>query len=278
MSIFNIFTILPPRTAFIILAATILAAVVCSLMGTFMVRMKLTSLGFCMSHAAFAGSALGLALSLSPLALALTFSLLVALILGPLADKSRLPPEIILGVLFSLLMALGLVFLNFLPDSAMSSTAMSLLWGSILGVSEREVWQLAILALAIILIILLFFKEFQALMFDRKMAEASGIPTKPFYYLILFLTGITVALSLRLVGGLLIFALVVNPASTAYQFFYDFKKILIFSPLFGILFSLVGLALSFLVDFPIGSAIAIVSSLGFGLAVILSPKRRRGGE
>jgi len=76
----------------------------------------------------------------------------------------------------------------------------------------------------------------------------------------------------------LIFALVVNPASTAYQFFYDFKKILIFSPLFGILFSLVGLALSFLVDFPIGSAIAIVSSLGFGLAVILSPKRRRGGE
>jgi ABC-type Mn2+/Zn2+ transport system permease subunit len=123
---------------------------------------------------------------------------------------------------------------------------------------------------------MLFFKEFQAIMFDRKMAEASGIPTRPFYYLILFLTGITVSLSLKLIGGLLIFALIVNPASAAYQFFYDFKKILIFSPLFGIFFSLTGLVLSFLLDFPVGSAIAMVSSIGFGISVLLSPKRRKG--
>lgn len=272
----SIFTILPLKTLIIILSGTCLAGVVCSLIGTFIVRMKLTSLGFCMSHAAFAGSALGLALGLPPLWIALAFSILVAFILGPLTDQSRLQPEIILGILFSLTMALGLTFLNFIPDSAMSTTAMSILWGSILGISYLDILRLAILTFSIILLVTIFFKEFHAIMFDRKMAEASGIPTKPFYYLILFLTGITVAVSLKLVGGLLIFALIVNPASAAYQFFYDFKKILLFSPLFGVLFSLTGLLLSFFLDFPVGSSIAIVSSVGFGIAVVLSPKKRKG--
>jgi len=260
----------------ITLMGTCLAGAVCSLIGTFIIRMKLTSLGFCMSHAAFAGSTLGLALSLPPLWFALDFSIMVALILGPLTDKSRLQPEIILGILFSLIMALGLIFLNYIPDSAMSSTAMSILWGSILGITAIDVLRLSVLTSSIILMIILFFKEFHAIMFNRKMAEASGISTKPFYYLILFLTGITVAFSIKLVGGLLIFALIVNPASSAYQFFYDFKKILVFSPLFGILFSLGGMVLSFLLDFPVGSSIAIISSIGFGISVILSPKRRKG--
>jgi zinc/manganese transport system permease protein len=272
----SILSILPLKTIIITLLGTCLAGAVCSLIGTFIVRMKLTSLGFCMSHAAFAGSALGLALSLPPLWFALAFSILVAVILGPLTDKSRLQPEIILGILFSLTMALGLTFLNFIPDSAMSSTAMSILWGSILGITYIDVLRLSILTFSILLVIILFFKEFHAIMFNRKMAEASGISTKPFYYLILFLTAITVAFSIKLVGGLLIFALIVNPASSAYQFFYDFKKILIFSPLFGILFSLGGIVLSFLLDFPVGSSIAIISSIGFGISVVLSPKRKKG--
>lgn len=271
----SILSILPLKTLLTTLLGLCLAGVVCSLIGTFIVRMKLTSLGFCMSHAAFAGSALGLALSVSPLPLALLFSTIVAIILGPLADKAKLQPEIILGVLFSLTMALGLTFLNFIPDSAMTSNAMSILWGSILGITTPDVWRLGVLSFVIVLIIMLFYKEFHAIMFHRKMADASGIPTTPFYYLILFLTAITVAFSIKLVGGLLIFALIVNPASSAYQFFYDFKKIIIFSPLFGIFYSLGGLVLSFYFDFPVGSSIAIVSSLGFGLSVLCSPKRKR---
>lgn len=208
--------------------------------------------------------------------MALIFSTTVAIILGPLTDKAKLQPEIILGIMFSSTMALGLIFLNFIPETAMSSTAMSILWGSILGMSSSDVIRLGILAIIIIALMVLFSKEFQSIMFDRKMAEASGIPTKPFYYLILFLTGVTVSLSLKLVGGLLIFALIVNPTSTAYQFFYDFKKIIIFSPLFGVGYCMIGILVSFLFDFPIGSSIAIVSTLFFVIAVILSPKRKRG--
>ena len=208
--------------------------------------------------------------------MALIFSTAVAIILGPLTDKAKLQPEIILGIMFSSTMALGLIFLNFIPETAMSSTAMSILWGSILGMSSSDVIRLGILAIVIITLMVLFSKEFQSIMFDRKMAEASGIPTKPFYYLILFLTGVTVSLSLKLIGGLLIFALIVNPTSTAYQFFYDFKKIIIFSPLFGVGYCMIGILVSFLFDFPIGSSIAIVSTLFFAIAVILSPKRKRG--
>lgn len=268
--------LLPTKIILITLLGASLAGIVCSLVGVFIVRMKLTSLGFCMSHAAFAGSALGLALSYNPLLMALIFSTAVAIILGPLTDKAKLQPEIILGIMFSSTMALGLIFLNFIPETAMSSTAMSILWGSILGMSSSDVIRLGILAIVIITLMVLFSKEFQSIMFDRKMAEASGIPTKPFYYLILFLTGVTVSLSLKLIGGLLIFALIVNPTSTAYQFFYDFKKIIIFSPLFGVGYCMIGILVSFLFDFPIGSSIAIVSTLFFVIAVILSPKRKRG--
>jgi len=268
--------LLPSKMILITIIGASLAGISCSLMGVFVVRMKLSSLGFCMSHAAFAGSALGLVLSFNSLLMALIFSTVIAFILGPLAEKARLHTDVILGVLFSLTMALGLIFLNLAPETAMSSTAMSILWGSILGMSSTDVIRLAILTAIVVILMILFSKEFLSIMFDRKMAEASGIPTKPFYYLILFLTGVTVSLSLKLIGGLLIFALLVNPASTAYQFFYDIKKIIIFSPIFGVASCLLGISISFSLDLPVGSSIAIVSSLSFGTAVIFSPKRRKG--
>lgn len=153
---------------------------------------------------------------------------------------------------------------------------MSIPLGSILGMSGGDVVRLAILTAIIIALMVIFSKEFRAMMLNKKMAEASGIPTKPLYYLILFLTGVTVSLSLKLIGGLLIFALLVIPTSTAYQFFYDIKKVIIFSPLFGVGACLVGILIFPLADLPVGSSIAVVSSLTFGMAVIFSPKRRKG--
>ncbi len=267
---------LPSNLILFAVMGALLVGISCSLVGSFVVRMNLSSLGFCMSHAAFAGAALGLVLSFNPLAIAILFSVLVALILGPIAEKAKLDTNVVIGILFSLTISLGLIFLNFTPGTAMSSSALSLLWGSIFGITGVDVLRLAVIAAVIILVVILFFKEFQAIMFSRKMAEASGINTEPFYYLILFLTGITVALSLKLVGGLLVFALIVNPTSSAYQFSYDMKKIMIFSPLIGVCCCLLGIVLSFYLDFPTGASIAIISSLIFGVSVLLSPKRRRG--
>ncbi|HIC96695.1 TPA: metal ABC transporter permease, partial [Candidatus Bipolaricaulota bacterium] len=146
----------------------------------------------------------------------------------------------------------------------------------ILGVTRVELLQLAALTAALAGLVGLFFKEFLAILFDLKLARESGLNPRPFFYLILFLTGITVSLSLKLIGGLLVFALMINPASTAFQFFYDMKKIILVAPLIGAGSALLGLLVSFMIDLPVGSAIALVSTLGFAGAVAISPKRRRG--
>ncbi|MCL6641741.1 MAG: metal ABC transporter permease [Candidatus Bipolaricaulota bacterium] len=266
---------LPWSLIFTLLGGAALTGATCGLLGTFVVRLRLSSLGFTMSHAAFAGAALGLALGIEPLTLALIGAILTAAVLGPVAERAKLPADVITGVLFPLTMALGLIFLYLAPGTAMSSSALGLLWGSLFAMAGEDLLRLLGLAGAIALTVWLFFKEFQALLFDRKLAEESGVPTRPFYYLILFLTGVTIALALRLVGGLLVFVLLQSPAATAFQFSYDLKKIFFWAALLGVIYASMGLGLSFALDLPLGSAIVLVSTLGFGLAVWSSPKRRR---
>lgn len=254
----------------------ILAGFVCSTMGTFVVRMNLSSIGYCMSHAAFAGAAFGILLSIDPMITAVLFAFITALILGPLSEKARLEGNIVIGFLFSVMIALGFIFLSLKPGEAATGRALSILWGSLFSVTYDNVLLLSILSFALLLFVIIFYKELIAVMFHRKLAESGGINTKLFYFSVLFFTGFAVALSLKLVGGLLVFALIVNPTSTAYQFFYDFKKIMIFSPIIGIVSCLIGFYVSLIADFPIGAAIVIVSASGFAISLLISPKRKKG--
>jgi len=254
----------------------VLAGFACSTMGVFVVRMNLSSIGYCMSHAAFAGAAFGLMVSFDPLISAVMFSFGTALILGPLTEKARLESNVVIGFLFSIMIALAFIFLNFIPGQAASGAALRILWGSIFSVGYNDLILLVVLSFAIILFITLFYKELLAVMFHRKLAESSGINTKLFYFAVLFFTGFAVSLSLQLVGGLLVFALIVNPTSTAYQFFYDFKKIVIVSPIIGVVSCLVGFYLSLITDFPIGASIVVISAVFFAIAIIVSPKRKKG--
>ena len=256
----------------------ILAGFVCSTMGTFVVRMNLSSIGYLMSHAAFAGAAFGLMISIDPMVGAVIFSFATAFILGPLAEKARLQSNVVIGFLFSLMIALAFIFLNYIPGQAASATALRILWGSIFSVSYNDLFLLLLLSFILIIFIVVFYKELLSVMFNRKLAESSGVNTKLFYFAVLFLTGFAVSLSLRIVGGLLVFALIMNPTSTAYQFLYDFKKILIFSPLIGVISCLVGFYLSLVTDFPIGASIVIISAIFFAVAIVVSPKRRKGND
>jgi ABC-type Mn2+/Zn2+ transport system permease subunit len=243
----------------------------------FVVRMNLSALGFTMSHAAFAGAAFAVWQDIDPMVGAMLFAIVTALVLGPVSEKARLKADVMLGFLFSLLMALGFLFLSINPGEAASSVALSIIWGNIFSVSQYDVLALLVLAVVIALFTISFRKEIMAVLFDRKLAEASGINTRAFYYAILFLAGISVALSLELVGGLLVFALIINPASTAYQFSSDMKRIIWMSPLIGVLTSLGGFLVSLQWDMPVGSSIIIVSASVLAVAIAVSPKRRRAG-
>ena len=266
---------LPLTLLIISILGAMLAGFVCSTMGVFVVRMNLSSIGYCMSHAAFAGAAFGLMISIDPLISAVMFSFGTALILGPLSEKARLESNVVIGFLFSIMIALAFIFLNFIPGQAASGTALRILWGSILSVGHSDLMYLFLLSFVLILFITLFYKELLAVMFHRKLAESSGVNTKLFYFAVLFFTGFAVSLSLQLVGGLLVFALIVNPTSTAYQFFYDFKKIIVTSPVIGIVSCLVGFWLSLMTDFPIGASIVIISAIFFAISIVISPKRKK---
>ncbi len=258
------------------LLGSLLAGALCSSVGTFVVRMKLSSLGFAMSHAAFAGAALGLMISVvDPMWTAILFAVAMAAALGPVADLSRLQVDTVVGATFPLTMALGLVFISKAPSSGIGSGALSLLWGSVLGITYDQVVLLAGVTVALGAVLFLFGKPFFALLLDRKLAAASGVHAARAFYVLLFSVAVVVAVSLRITGGLLIYALMILPASAALQWAYDIKKVFVIAPLLGIAAALFGFLLSLGGDLPIGASIALACAAVFFGSVLLSPKRRR---
>jgi len=251
----------------------------CSSIGTFVVRMKLSSLGFAMSHAAFAGAALGLMISsVDPIWTAVLFGVLMAAALGPIADVSGLQVDTIVGATFPVTMALGLIFISKAPSSGIGSGALSLLWGSVLGITMGQVALLTVVFVLMLGVLVLFGKQFFALLLDRKLARASGLDTTRAFYVLLFLVAVVVAVSLRVTGGLLIYALMILPASAAFLWAYDIKKVFLVAPLLGVLSALSGFLLSLGADLPIGASIALCCAAVFFGSILLSPKRRRGRD
>ena len=252
----------------------VLAGLSCSIVGVFVVRLNMASIGFCMSHAAFAGAAFGVLIEIDPLITAMLFASVAAIFLAPVANRAKLNTDVVIGIIFSLMIALAFIFLNLSPGEAASGAALRILWGSIFAISEYDVLYLAILSAVILGFVVLFYKEILALLFNKKLAEAAGVNTYAFMLVIVFMTGLAVSLSLKLVGGLLVYALIINPTSTAYQFFWDFKKIMIYSPVIGMLSCAAGFVFSLETDFPIGASIVIVSALALAVSIAVSPKRR----
>jgi manganese/iron transport system permease protein len=250
-----------------------LGGVACAVIGVFVVLMHMPFIGVAMSHAAFAGALFGLWLGFDPLVGALAFSLLAAAIIGPLADRGYLSAETSLGVIFSLMLGLGFLFLGLLPGT--KSTALSFLWGSILTNTRSDLILLAIVAVVVVGVLLLFYKEIQATVFNRAIALSVGIPATAVLYGILFLSGAAITASLRSIGGLLIFSLILNPAAAAHQLTYSMKKMFLLAAAFGVLAGWLGLFISYMLNIPSGATIVITSSGIFALAALFSPKRRR---
>ena len=252
-----------------------LGGIACATIGVFVVLMHMPFIGVCMSHAAFAGALLGLWLGFNPLVGAFAFSLLSAAIVGPLADRGELSPETSVGVIFSLMLGLAFLFMGLMPGT--KSGALELLWGSILTNTRGDILFLGIVAVVVVGLVFLFYKEIQATVFHRDMALSVGIPATLILYGILFLTGATITASLRSIGGLLIFSLILNPAAAAYQLTYSMKRMFLLSAGFGVLSGWVGLLMSYLFNIPSGATIVVTSSVIFLCAAVFSPKRKVKG-
>ncbi len=256
-----------------ILLGGVLGGAGCALVGFFLVNLQLPFLSVCLSHAAMAGAVAATLLGLPPLPVAFAGALLAAILLGPISDATRASVNTVTAILFTF--SMGLVFLGIGLMPGPKSEILSLIWGSILLVRRQDVIGMGAAFFVAALVVGLFYKEFKAILFDRRLAAASGIRANLLFYVLLVVTGGVITVNLYTIGGLMLFSLLVNPAAAALQLGVRFRLALLLSMLFGVISSGCGLWISFLFGWPAGASIVIVSSVLFATSVIARVLRRR---
>jgi ABC-type Mn2+/Zn2+ transport system permease subunit len=254
------------------LLASALVGTSCSLVGVYVVLRGLSFIGDGMAHAAFAGVALGFLLGWNPLAVAVVFCLATTGAIHVTTRAGRMKVDASIGIFYALTMALGILFIGL--RKSYDVRLHGYLFGSILTVTGNDLAIIAALTVLIAVVVLSFFKEFQVLAFSPELAEALGLPARRLSFVMLLLVSLTIVLSLQAVGVMLVLALVVTPASAAYQLTYSYRALFVLSVLFGNVSCLLGLVLSYLFDLPSGSTIVLVATTLFFSCLALSPKRR----
>jgi zinc transport system permease protein len=240
------------------LLATVFAGIAFPLMGVFILSLNLIPLRFAMMHMALLGGAVGLFLKVDPMFLGLLFCGISSLALGPLSEKMKVGLGTISGYFMTLTLALA--FILFYKANIHVLEAFSILWGNILSLTSWDIFFVIALSTIILILVFLFFKEIQAILYDREIALAVGLPEKLFYYLIVFILGLSIAVSMRMIGALLIDAFVLLPAIAATLISRSLKQLFFFSSLFGLVSGILGLYLSFMLDVPSSSMIILVAS------------------
>ncbi len=256
------------------LISAILIGIICALIGVFIIMRGMIFLGEAIAHSAFAGAALALLLGFQdPLLVIFIFGVSVALIIGFVEEKDEMNNDIIIGIIFAGFMALAIFFIGLLPSY--SSSVQAILFGRILLITKRNLQLLWIFSFVIIGTIMLFKKEMFFFSFDRDLAQLSGIPIKALNFIFLILIAMAIDVSITAIGAILVFALLLIPAATAYQLTYNINRLLLLASLFGVLASVGGLFLSFLYDWPSGSIIVLLATTFFVISFVISPKRDR---
>lgn len=255
------------------LVAAVLVGVVCSVIGTYVVLKRLAFIGAGISHSAFGGVALGYLLGLSPIGVAIPFSLATAMAIGWVSRKGKMPEDTAIGIFFATAMALGVLFIGL--SAGYNVDLFGYLFGSILAVSVSDIWLILGLGLGVIAVVLLLFKEFFFLSFDEEMAAVSGLPVRGLYFVLLGLMALTVIISMKLVGIILVQALLVIPAAASYQLTRNFGRMMLISVLIGLVSGILGLFLSYWWDLASGATIVLTAAAIFFICFLFSPVRRR---
>lgn len=252
------------------LLAALLVGVVCGVLGFFVVLRRLAFVGIGISHAAVGGVGLGLLLGIDPLLAAAGFAVAMALGIALVSERSRISDDAVIGVLLAGSMALGLVLLSLKRGSRVD--LFGYLFGNVLTLGMGELAALGAAGAAVLLLLALRFRELLFVAFDAEAARAYGHPVTLLNSLLLVLLAATIVISVRLVGLLLVQALLVVPAATAAIWLDGFRGQILAAALLGAGAGVVGLALAFALDLAAGASIALVSVAGFLISVVLRPR------
>jgi len=248
--------------------AALLISVAAGLIGSYIVARRLVFLSGGITHASFGGIGIAYYLGLNPIAGAAVFAVLSAFGVEALSQKMAVREDSAIGMLWSVGMALGIFFVYLTPGY--SPNLMSFLFGSILTVTSQDIFLLLGLNAIMIAFFLLFYRSILYLAFDEGFAKTQGIPVQTFSYILKGFIALTIVLSIRMVGIILLISLLTIPPTLANIFTKKFNHIVVISILVGFVGALVGLVLSFGMNVPSGATI-IISLVGmFGLAKLIS--------
>jgi len=246
-------------------------AIACSVLGVFLVLRKMSFIGDGLSHVSFGSIAIGLFLGIYPLFVAIPLVMLASILIVKISQKARLYGDAAIAVVSSLGIAFGVLFASL--SGGFTVDLFSYLFGSILAISASEVWISVILSLLVIGAVIALYWDLFLTTFDEEYALVNGVKVSGINIFLALLTGITVVLSVKVVGILLVSALLIFPAVSSLQISKTFSKTLVFSAVFSVLSVCLGIALSFLFDLPSGAVIVILLALCFFLAFLYKRMR-----
>ncbi|MHA1304952.1 MAG: metal ABC transporter permease [Candidatus Heimdallarchaeaceae archaeon] len=255
--------------------AALLVGIVGGIIGVFILLKGMVFLGQAIAHTAFAGAALAILLGIEPLFVVIIFGVLAALGVGFVNEKKVMKEEIIIGIIFTFFMALAIMFISL--NRSYSTDVNAILFGNMLLISQVNFIILLVVLLFVGAIIIGLKKEYYLITFNSELASISGIPVRLLDYILLVLLALTIDVSLKAIGAILVFAMIVTPAAAAYQWTFNLNKMIFISATIGVFSSLGGLFLAYILNLSSGSTIVGLSTLVFVISFVLSPKRRKSG-
>ena len=255
------------------LLAGLLVSISCGIIGSLVVVNRIVFMSGGIAHAAFGGVGLGFFCGFSPFLGAAIFASGVSLIMGVVSLKSKHRADTIIGVLWAIGMAVGIILIDLTPGYHVD--LMSYLFGSILTVPAVDLWLMLPLDGFILLVVLLFYKEFVALSYDEEFAFVVGVPVKTLYLLLLGMTALSIVMIIRVVGLILVIALLTIPPFIAEKHTRSLGQMMVLSSLLSICFTLSGLWLSYAFDLTSGATIILVAGVGFFISLVLDFIKRK---
>ncbi len=251
----------------------ILVVVMLSLLSFFVVLRRISFIGVGISHSALGGVALGVALRLNVTVMTTLFCAGIALLIGLISRRGHLREDAAIGITFSGTMALGVTLIAL--SGSYTSSLFSYLFGSILSITTGDIYVIAIYCAAVIVLIGAFFKQLLHASFNEEIAAVTGVPVGFLHYMLLVLIALAIVASIKLVGIVLVAALLVLPAATAYQVARTYRAALALSVVWGIVSLVAGLFLSYVLDLPSGATVVLCACVIFFVCFALSPRRKR---
>lgn len=257
------------------LFAGLLTSIACGIIGTLVVVNRIVFISGGIAHAAYGGVGLAFYFGIPPLAGAGGFSLLISAIMAMVTLKNKQRADTIVGVLWAVGMALGIILIDL--TSGYNVDLMSYLFGSILAVPKADLLMMVILDLIILTTVFFYYNDFLAMSFDEEFAVAMGIPVKRLYFALLAMMAFSVVMIIRVVGLILVIALLTIPPYIAERYSESLRKMMALSIVLSMVFTLVGLCLSYYFNLTSGATIIMVAAAFFFLSVIVD-QFRKGSE